>query len=133
VLEAYATTNGNLLDMIDHVPLSSYEDLERFKEIVEHAILQGLVERKKQFGKINQKELNKRKKRLEREQKQVNQEQKPVEEQLQQMIQKRNQQRQDALLDSLTSKYGSKTKRQAPSEEEFQQLQDKLFKKNKKG
>ena len=71
MLEAYATTNGNLLDMIDHVPLSSYEDLERFKQIVEHAILQGLVERKKQFGKINPKELNKRKKRLEREKKQV--------------------------------------------------------------
>ncbi|KAJ3268120.1 DnaJ sub C member 9 [Terramyces sp. JEL0728] len=118
VFLAYVKTKGNLLDMIDHIPLSNYDDLDRYKEICQLAIDQGELSVYRQFPKINQKELKKRKTRLEKEKKQVQTEnEKENELALKMEIQKRNESRLSALISNIEEKYCKEEKHKEEFEE----------------
>ncbi|KAJ3254117.1 hypothetical protein HK103_007505 [Boothiomyces macroporosus] len=127
VFLAYVKTKGNLLDMIDHIPLSTYDDLGRYKDICQLAIDQGELSIYRQFPKINQKELKKRKAKLEKEKKQVTTEnEKENELALKMEIQKRNESRLAALISNIEDKYCKDEKKH---KEEFEESKPKRRKK----
>lgn len=67
VLLAYTKTKGILLDMIDHVPLCSLDDLDRFKSMCQSAIDTGELEKMKNFPKINERALKSKRAALKKE------------------------------------------------------------------
>nr|KAJ3422177.1 hypothetical protein HK105_000845 [Polyrhizophydium stewartii] len=71
VLAAYLRTKGCLLSIIDVVPLSTIDDIERFKVIIQSAIDSGEVEHFKRFPQVSPRELARRRSQLKREAKEV--------------------------------------------------------------
>ena len=67
MLLAYTKTKGVLLDMIDHVPLCSLDDLDRFKIMCQAAIDAGELEKMKKFNQIKERELKKKRAALDKE------------------------------------------------------------------
>ncbi|KAJ3019928.1 DnaJ sub C member 9 [Thoreauomyces humboldtii] len=71
VLDAYVRCKGDLLDMIQRVMLSTYDDVERFTVIVQKAIDEGKVKRLGTFPEVDGKRLDKAKRKAERERKEA--------------------------------------------------------------
>lgn len=152
MLEAYVAQKGYLLKLIEHVPLSTLADLDRFQKIIQDAIDAGTVPLIKPFPKINKKELAKMQREMEQEAKEAEEiasRDTGDMESLKKAIQRQSQQRSEALIsrleeqyvndedDSKASKKRNQKKRKAastaePTEEEFMALQAKLFDKPKK-
>ena len=132
ILQAYQTVQGRLLDVIDHVPLSNYDDLKRFQSIIQEAIDKGQLEVLGDFPKVNQKELKKREAKLKREAKQA-QAMKSDLNDLAKAIQLKSKSRMDSLLANMEDKYaGKKRGRGGPTEQEFEAIQAKLSRPKKK-
>ncbi|KAH6559915.1 hypothetical protein BASA50_009005 [Batrachochytrium salamandrivorans] len=74
VLAAYIKTKGALLGVIDSVPLSTLDDIDRYRIQIESAIESGEVEKFKNFPLINPRELAKRRAQDMREAKEVEKE-----------------------------------------------------------
>ena len=124
VLDAYLQSKGSLLDMIDIVPLSSFEDLARFKDIVQHALDDGSVSTTfpDSFPIIDEMDLKRRKAALKKEEKEaakasLESKQKAKKElsatnsadsekDLALLIRSKNQGRMESLLAKLEDKYG---------------------------
>jgi DnaJ family protein C protein 9 len=144
VLKAYHQTKGSLLDIIDHVPLCSLDDLERFETLIQDAIEAGEVEKFKKFPTVNKRDLAKRKSQAKKEAAEANKLQKEKKKQeteaqnqvsLEAQLKKRNEERLNNLISKLEANVPKKKKGKAtepPSEEEFQALQEKKFGKTKK-
>ncbi|KAJ3362999.1 hypothetical protein HDU91_003173, partial [Kappamyces sp. JEL0680] len=146
----------SLLDMIDHVPLCTLDDIERFKDMCQHAIDHGELEGLKKFPHISSRELKKKQAAANQEAKEAakvkkNSKGKAKEDAglgaLVAAMQQNAKDRSDALIDKLEAQAkadnatkGRKRKGAAkdlaaenePTEEEFQALQSKLFSKKPK-
>ncbi|KAI8916333.1 chaperone protein dnaJ 6 [Gorgonomyces haynaldii] len=129
VLKSYMDCKGKLLDIIDCVPLSKLEDIDRFKQIVEDAIKQGEVPKLKAFGPVPKKALAKKQKELKQEEHEAEEEQESLDD-LRKQIQRRQQDREN-MFSHIEEKY-AKGKRKEPTDEEFEALQAKLFNKSDK-
>jgi DnaJ family protein C protein 9 len=144
VLKAYHQTKGSLLEIIDHVPLCSLDDLERFEVLIQEAIDAGEIEQFKKFPTINKRELAKRKAQARKEAaeaKKLRKDKKKQESEAQNQLsletelKKRNEERLNNLISKLEANVPKKKKGKAselPSEEEFTALQEKKFGKKKK-
>jgi DnaJ family protein C protein 9 len=139
VYGAYLKSKGDLLNMIDIVPLSNYDDLERFRAIIEEAIAAGELQPYKAFKKgVTARELKKRLKIAEEESREVQglvlltAEQEVADTQsLEVLIREKNTNRMQNLIASLEAKAKSerqlkRKKNNEPTEEEFQAIQSKM-------
>ncbi|KNC99281.1 uncharacterized protein SPPG_05535 [Spizellomyces punctatus DAOM BR117] len=132
ILEAYQSSKGDVFYILETVPLMTFDDLDRVREIVTAAISGGDVKAYKKFTKIDQKELAKRKRESEKEAREAEKlwqeikgkyEDKEAkgprrrgvasiedegEDGLRMLIQQRGQSRMDALVQNLEAKYAKK-------------------------
>jgi hypothetical protein len=149
ILNAYVKCKGSLLNiglyhfkLVDHVTCAELDDIERFQKIIEEAIAAGEVSQFRAFPKINQRELETRKKQSLKEEKEVNAMGNAAGDGLEALrvaIQSKGKKKMENLITEMTGKYkaASKTKKknkevEEPSEEEFERLQAEMFK-NKTG
>jgi DnaJ homolog subfamily C member 9 len=139
VLKAYHDCKGDVLKMIDKIPLSTLDDIDRFIVICKDAIQQGEVQQFKLFPTISKSKLIKKKKQAEKEKEECRKEMELKQNELDQsnelqvQLQNRNKERLEGLISSLEKKAGgkkgAKKRKEGPTEEEFLEIQQKLFKK----
>ncbi|RCI02339.1 hypothetical protein CU098_005681 [Rhizopus stolonifer] len=140
VLKAYNQVKGDMDKILTMIECSSASDCPRFEKMIREAIKKKeVVLHKKLNPTTTEKAQQARLKKEAREQAEFDAQQNEKEEDgLAALIQQRNKDRQarmDSIIDTLANsekKKGKKRKQEdMPSEEEFQQLQEKLFKKKK--
>ena len=159
MLSAYVANKGDIFKIIDSVPCSELEDLDRFHDMIQAAIDAGEVQEYAKFKKVPARELKKRQKAAQSEAKQAEKalaelkaknhaesdENLDADAELKAMIQQKNKSRMESLVSSLEANYtdqkkksgaSSKKRKKAaepemPTEEEFQALQEKMAKKSK--
>ncbi|KAJ3104456.1 DnaJ sub C member 9 [Phlyctochytrium planicorne] len=149
LLDAYKSSKGSMDSVLESVPLSSYEDEERFREIVSNAIDLDEVPKYKKFLVVDEAATLRRKKKAEKEAKEAEKaaakDQKKGMDDLQALIKGKKQDPFGGLIAKLEREEeerrakggkGKASKKAAkadevmpaePSEEEFQKLQAKLF------
>ena len=123
VLSAYCTFKGDMFKVIDSVPCSTLNDIERYQGIITSAIKSGEVQDFPKYLKINPKEFKKRQKQALKEAKEAEialQEMKKEsvdqedleQEELKKLIMTKNKQRMEDMVQNLEEKY---TKRKPPT------------------
>jgi hypothetical protein len=127
---------------VDYVTCAELDDIDRFQKIIEEAIAAGEVSQFRAFPKINQRELETKRKQAIKEEKKVNAMGNTDGDGLEALrvaIQSKGKSRMENIFTEMTGKYTNQSKSkkknmkvEEPSQEEFERLQAEMFK-NKTG
>eukprot|EP01112_Ceratiomyxa_fruticulosa_P016854 TRINITY_DN5147_c0_g1_i1.p1 TRINITY_DN5147_c0_g1~~TRINITY_DN5147_c0_g1_i1.p1 ORF type:complete len:340 (+),score=113.41 TRINITY_DN5147_c0_g1_i1:263-1282(+) len=157
IIKYYKQLDGDLKQIMDHVILSTWDDVERYVNIIKDIIKEGTLQETNKFTKSSSpKSIETEKKKAKKAAEEFDKEQKKAEKEKQSKKSKPNEselplalsiainskKQQSQLIDKLTEKYAEKEKKgkgkgkaskpfEEPSEEEFQKARERVIAKKK--